>query len=31
MIDDEENAVIVERDEDNIIRLTFTTKTKGEA
>ena len=27
----DEEVVIVERDEDNIIRLTFTTKTKGEA
>jgi len=31
MHDEEEDMVIVERDEDNIIRLTFTTKTKGEA
>jgi hypothetical protein len=31
MLDEEEDMVIVERDEDNIIRLTFTTKTKGEA
>ena len=31
MVDVDEEVVVVERDEDNIIRLTFKTKTKGEA